>query len=67
MTRFEGHSISCHQHFEGQAYFQWSNVMKYFIQAQDFQVWEIIEDGDVEAPKKKKKNKKWNENDTKAS
>ncbi|KAL4348116.1 hypothetical protein GQ457_17G008000 [Hibiscus cannabinus] len=38
--------------------------MKYFIQAQDFEVWEIIEDGYLEAPKKK--NKLNSENDTKA-
>ncbi|KAL4362966.1 hypothetical protein GQ457_04G026180 [Hibiscus cannabinus] len=63
MARFEeGRSISCPPLFEGEAYFQWSNVMKYFIQAQDFEVWEIIEDGFLEGPKKKKKR---SANDTK--
>ncbi|KAL4387364.1 hypothetical protein GQ457_09G019720 [Hibiscus cannabinus] len=64
MARFEeGRFISCPPLFEGEAYFQWSNVMKYFIQAQDFEVWDIIEDGFMEAPKKKKKR---SSNDTKA-
>ncbi|KAL4277840.1 hypothetical protein GQ457_03G007940 [Hibiscus cannabinus] len=65
MTRFEeGRSISCPLLFEGDAYSQWSNVMKYFILAQDFELWEIIEEGYIEAPKKKKKQR--SENDTKA-
>ncbi|KAK8708938.1 hypothetical protein V6N13_059973 [Hibiscus sabdariffa] len=65
MARFEeGRSISCPPLFEGEAYSQWSNVMKYFIQAQDFEVWDIIEEGYLEAPKKKKKQR--SENDTKA-
>ncbi|KAL4360989.1 hypothetical protein GQ457_04G015300 [Hibiscus cannabinus] len=38
--------------------------MKYFIQAQDFELWDIIEEGYIEAPKKKKKQR--SENDTKA-
>ncbi|KAL4363059.1 hypothetical protein GQ457_04G019540 [Hibiscus cannabinus] len=64
MARFEeGRSISCPPLFEGEGYFQWSNLMKYFIQAQDFEVWEIIEDGFLEGPKKKKKR---SANDTKA-
>ncbi|KAL4339847.1 hypothetical protein GQ457_08G037450 [Hibiscus cannabinus] len=29
--------------------------MKYFIKAQDFEIWKIIEDGLLEVPKKKKK------------
>ncbi|KAL4291153.1 hypothetical protein GQ457_14G019410 [Hibiscus cannabinus] len=37
--------------------------MKYFIQAQEFEVWEIIEYVYLEAPKKKKKLR--SENDTK--
>ncbi|KAL4360640.1 hypothetical protein GQ457_04G022290 [Hibiscus cannabinus] len=65
MTRFEeGRSISCPPLFKGEAYFQWSNVMKYFVQAQGFEVWEIIEEGYLEDPKKKKKLR--SENDTKA-
>ncbi|KAL4320293.1 hypothetical protein GQ457_18G024690 [Hibiscus cannabinus] len=65
MARFEeGRSISCPPLFEGEAYFQWSNVMKYFILAQDLEVWKIIEKGYMEAPKKKKKQQ--SENDTKA-
>ncbi|KAL4289736.1 hypothetical protein GQ457_14G016300 [Hibiscus cannabinus] len=65
MTRFEeGRFISCPPFFEGEAYFQWNIFMKYFILAQDFEVWEIIEEGYVEAPKKKKK--QMSENDTKA-
>ncbi|KAL4324778.1 hypothetical protein GQ457_11G015320 [Hibiscus cannabinus] len=65
MTRFEeGRSISCPPLFEGEAYSQLSNVMKYFIQAQDFELWDIIEEGYIEAPKKKKKQR--SENDTKA-
>ncbi|KAL4367488.1 hypothetical protein GQ457_05G013320 [Hibiscus cannabinus] len=65
MARFEeGRSISCPPLFEGEAYSQWSNVMKYFIQAQDFELWDIIEEGYIEAPKKKKKQR--SENDTKA-
>ncbi|KAL4384590.1 hypothetical protein GQ457_15G019700 [Hibiscus cannabinus] len=65
MTRFEeGRSISCPPLFEGEAYFQWRIVMKYFILAQDFEVWEIIEEGYLEAPTKKKKQR--SENDTKA-
>ncbi|KAL4378862.1 hypothetical protein GQ457_02G023850 [Hibiscus cannabinus] len=43
--------------------------MKYFILAQDFELWNIIEEGFIEAPKKKKNNKKKkqrSENDTKA-
>ncbi|KAL4289539.1 hypothetical protein GQ457_14G004360 [Hibiscus cannabinus] len=65
MPRFEeGRSISCPPLFEGEAYSQWSNVMKYFIQAQDFELWDIIEEGYIEAPKKKKKQR--SENDTKA-
>ncbi|KAL4278839.1 hypothetical protein GQ457_03G025240 [Hibiscus cannabinus] len=65
MARFdEGRSISCPPLFEGEAYSQWSNVMKYFIQAQDFELWDIIEEGYSEAPKKKKKQR--SENDTKA-
>ncbi|KAL4366432.1 hypothetical protein GQ457_05G019620 [Hibiscus cannabinus] len=64
MARFEeGRSISCPPLFEGEAYSQWSNVMKYFIQAQDFELWDIIEEGYIEAPKKKKKQR--SENDTK--
>ncbi|KAL4309256.1 hypothetical protein GQ457_01G022500 [Hibiscus cannabinus] len=64
MTRFEeGRSISCPPLFEGEAYFQWSNVMKYFILAQDFEVWKIIEECYLEAPKNKKKLR--SENDTK--
>ncbi|KAK9003602.1 hypothetical protein V6N11_084242 [Hibiscus sabdariffa] len=64
MARFEeGRSISCPLLFEGEAYFQWSNVMKYVILAQCFEVWEIIEEGYLEAPKKKKKI--MSENDTK--
>ncbi|KAL4320286.1 hypothetical protein GQ457_18G024700 [Hibiscus cannabinus] len=64
MARFEeGRSISCPPLFEGEAYFQWSNVMKYFILAQDLEVWKIIEKGYMEAPKKKKQK---SENDTKA-
>ncbi|KAL4278688.1 hypothetical protein GQ457_03G010660 [Hibiscus cannabinus] len=65
MARFEeGRSISCPPLFEGEAYSQWSNIMKYFIQAQDFELWDIIEEGYIEAPKKKKKQR--SENDTKA-
>ncbi|KAL4361618.1 hypothetical protein GQ457_04G031650 [Hibiscus cannabinus] len=65
MTRFEeGRSIPCPPLFEGEAYSQWNNVMKYFIQAQDFELWDIIEEGYIEAPKKKKKQR--SENDTKA-
>ncbi|KAK8507644.1 hypothetical protein V6N12_017937 [Hibiscus sabdariffa] len=65
MARFEeGRSISCPPLFEGEAYSQWSNVMKYFIQAQDFEVWDIIEEGYLEAPKEKKKLR--SENDMKA-
>ncbi|KAL4278981.1 hypothetical protein GQ457_03G031340 [Hibiscus cannabinus] len=65
MARFEeGRSILCPPLFEGEAYSQWSNVMKYFIQAQDFELWDIIEEGYTEAPKKKKK--QMSENDTKA-
>ncbi|KAL4279608.1 hypothetical protein GQ457_03G012590 [Hibiscus cannabinus] len=65
MARFEeGRSISCPPLFEGEAYFQWSNVMKYFILAQDIKVWVVIENGYMEAPKKKKKQR--SENDTKA-
>ncbi|KAL4290833.1 hypothetical protein GQ457_14G020630 [Hibiscus cannabinus] len=65
MARFEeGLSISYPPLFEGEAYSQWSNVMKYFILAQDFELWDIIEEGYIEAPKKKKK--KRSENDTKA-
>ncbi|KAK8671095.1 hypothetical protein V6N13_037703 [Hibiscus sabdariffa] len=65
MTRFdECRSILCPLLFEGETYFQWSNFMKYFILVQDFEVWEIIEEGYMEAPKKKKK--KMSENDTKA-
>ncbi|KAL4292030.1 hypothetical protein GQ457_14G019360 [Hibiscus cannabinus] len=64
MARFEeGRSISCPPLFEGEAYVQWSNFMKYFIQAQEFEVWEIIEYGYLEAPKKMKKLR--SENDTK--
>ncbi|KAL4326121.1 hypothetical protein GQ457_11G023610 [Hibiscus cannabinus] len=64
MTRFEGRRfISCPPLFEGETYFQWSNVMNYFIVAQDFEVCEIIEEGYMEAPKKKKRQK--SENDTK--
>ncbi|KAK8984541.1 hypothetical protein V6N11_047762 [Hibiscus sabdariffa] len=56
MTRFgKGCYILCPLLFEGEAYFQWSNVIKYFIQAQDFEVWDIIEDGFMDFPKKKKK------------
>ncbi|KAL4353560.1 hypothetical protein GQ457_06G007170 [Hibiscus cannabinus] len=66
MTRFEeGCSISCPPLFEGEAYSQWSNVMEYFILAHDFELWDIIEEGYIEAPKKKKK-KQRSENDTKA-
>ncbi|KAK8705171.1 hypothetical protein V6N13_048778 [Hibiscus sabdariffa] len=66
MARFEdGRFISCPPLFEGEVYFQWSNVMKYFILVQEFAVWEIIEEGYMEAPKKKKK-KQMSENDTKA-
>ncbi|KAL4319642.1 hypothetical protein GQ457_18G015690 [Hibiscus cannabinus] len=55
MSRFEeGRSISCPSLFEGEAYFQWSNVMKYFILTQDIEIWMIIEKGCKEAPKKKK-------------
>ncbi|KAL4278473.1 hypothetical protein GQ457_03G027240 [Hibiscus cannabinus] len=65
MARFEeDRSISCPPLFEGEAYSQWSNVKKYFIQAQDFELWDIIEEGYIEAPKKKKK--QMSENDTKA-
>ncbi|KAL4312259.1 hypothetical protein GQ457_01G026230 [Hibiscus cannabinus] len=65
MARFEeGRSISCPPLFEGEAYSQWRNVLKYFIQAQDFELWDIIEEGYIEAPKKKKKQR--SENDTKA-
>ncbi|KAL4384898.1 hypothetical protein GQ457_15G010940 [Hibiscus cannabinus] len=65
MAKFEeGRSISCPPLFEGEAYSQWSNVMKYFILAQDFEPWDIIEEGYIEAPKKKKK--QMSENDTKA-
>ena len=65
MTRFEeDRSISCPPLFEGEAYFQWRDVMKYFIKAQDFEVWENIEDRFLEAPKKKKKQR--SANDTKA-
>ncbi|KAL4284981.1 hypothetical protein GQ457_16G025400 [Hibiscus cannabinus] len=65
MTRFEeDRSIMCPPLFEGEAYFQWSNVMKYFILVQDLEVWMIIEKCYMEAPKKKKK--QMNENDTKA-
>ncbi|KAL4355246.1 hypothetical protein GQ457_06G008170 [Hibiscus cannabinus] len=64
MTRFEeGRSILCPPLFEGEAYLQWSNVMKYFILAQDLEVWAIIEKCYMEAPKKKKQ---MNVNDTKA-
>ncbi|KAL4312927.1 hypothetical protein GQ457_01G018610 [Hibiscus cannabinus] len=49
--------------FNGEIYFQWSNVLKYFILAQDFEVCEIIEKGYMKAPKKK--NKKRSENVTK--
>ncbi|KAL4277938.1 hypothetical protein GQ457_03G023930 [Hibiscus cannabinus] len=65
MARFEeGRSISCPPLFEGEAYSQWSNVMKYFILAQEFELWDIIEKGYIEAPKKKKK--QMSENNTKA-
>ncbi|KAK8997689.1 hypothetical protein V6N11_012234 [Hibiscus sabdariffa] len=65
MARFEeGRSISCPPLFEGEAYSQWSNVMKYFILAQDFELWDIIEEGYIEAPEKKKK--QMSENDKKA-
>ncbi|KAL4278525.1 hypothetical protein GQ457_03G014530 [Hibiscus cannabinus] len=65
MARFEEcRSIPCPPLFEREAYFQWSSVMKYFILAQDIEVWVIIEKGYMEAPKKKKK--QMSANDTKA-
>ncbi|GMI69743.1 hypothetical protein HRI_000643600 [Hibiscus trionum] len=65
MARFEeGRSISCPPLFKGEAYFQWANIMKFFIKSQDYEVWDIVEDGYLEAPKKKKKQR--SVNDTKA-
>ncbi|GMJ03399.1 hypothetical protein HRI_004009100 [Hibiscus trionum] len=62
MARFEeGSSISCPPLFKGEAYFQWANIMKFFIKSQDYEVWDIIEDGYLEAPKKKKKQRSANE------
>ncbi|KAL4282492.1 hypothetical protein GQ457_16G017800 [Hibiscus cannabinus] len=62
MTRFEeGCSISRPPLFEGEAYFQWSNVMKYFILVQDFEFWDNIEEGYMEALKKKKKQMREND------
>ncbi|KAL4363439.1 hypothetical protein GQ457_04G021760 [Hibiscus cannabinus] len=66
MTRFEeSHSISCHPLFEREAYFQLSNLIKYFIKSLDFEVLDIIEDGYFEAPKNKNK-KQMSANDSKA-
>ncbi|KAL4376239.1 hypothetical protein GQ457_02G023260 [Hibiscus cannabinus] len=56
MTLFEeGRSIMCPPLIKGEAYFQWSNIMKFFIQGFDFDIWMIIEDGHLKALKKKKK------------
>ncbi|GMI77659.1 hypothetical protein HRI_001435200 [Hibiscus trionum] len=66
MARFEeGRSISCPPLFKGEAYFQWANIMKFFIKSQDYEVWDIVEDEYLEAPKKKKKQR--SANDTKAN
>ncbi|KAL4290712.1 hypothetical protein GQ457_14G014160 [Hibiscus cannabinus] len=54
MTLFKGRSIMCPPIFKGESYFQWSNIMKYFIRGFDFDIWMIIEDGHLETPKKKK-------------
>ncbi|GMI78148.1 hypothetical protein HRI_001484100 [Hibiscus trionum] len=51
----EGRSIMCPPLFKGEGYFQWSNIMKYFIQGFNLDIWMIIKDGHLEAPKKKKK------------
>ncbi|KAL4366572.1 hypothetical protein GQ457_05G015840 [Hibiscus cannabinus] len=56
MTSFEeGHSIMCLPLFKREAYFQWRNNMKYFIRGFNFDICMIIEDGHLEASKKKKK------------
>ncbi|KAL4323516.1 hypothetical protein GQ457_11G023600 [Hibiscus cannabinus] len=50
----EGRSITCPPLFKGVSYFQWCHQMEFFIKALDFDLWEIIEEGFVEGPKKKK-------------
>ncbi|KAL4339353.1 hypothetical protein GQ457_08G036080 [Hibiscus cannabinus] len=50
----EGRSITCPPLFKGDPYFQWCHQMKFFIKSLNFNLWEIIEDGYVEVPKKKK-------------
>ncbi|KAL4348763.1 hypothetical protein GQ457_17G006120 [Hibiscus cannabinus] len=50
----EGRSITCPPLFKGDSYFQWCHQMEFFIKALDFDLWEIIEEGFVEGPKKKK-------------
>ncbi|KAL4280283.1 hypothetical protein GQ457_03G006520 [Hibiscus cannabinus] len=50
----EGRSITCPHLFKGDSYFQWCHQMEFFIKALDFDLWEIIEEGFVEGPKKKK-------------
>ncbi|KAL4308933.1 hypothetical protein GQ457_01G009500 [Hibiscus cannabinus] len=50
----EGRSITCPPLFKGDSYFQWCHQMVFFIKALDFDLWEIIKEGFVEGPKKKK-------------
>ncbi|KAK8705150.1 hypothetical protein V6N13_048758 [Hibiscus sabdariffa] len=54
----EGRSITCPPLFKGEFYIQWCHQMKFFIKALDFNQWEIIEEGYVEGPKKKKNRSK---------
>ncbi|KAL4363466.1 hypothetical protein GQ457_04G025190 [Hibiscus cannabinus] len=48
-------SIMCPPLLKGEAYFQWRNIMKYFILAFDIDFWMIIVERYLEAPTKKKK------------
>ncbi|KAL4333746.1 hypothetical protein GQ457_07G012220 [Hibiscus cannabinus] len=48
----EGRSITYPPLFKGDSYFQWSHQMEFFIKALDFNLWEIIEEGFVEGPRR---------------
>ncbi|KAL4368061.1 hypothetical protein GQ457_05G030480 [Hibiscus cannabinus] len=56
------HSIDKPPYFNGEHYAYWKNMMMFFIKADDFHLWDIIEDGSFMPTKRKSE---WNANDRK--
>ncbi|MQM06066.1 hypothetical protein Taro_038887 [Colocasia esculenta] len=46
-SHFEGQSVNMPPLFDGEDYTYWKTRMEYFLQGFDFQIWSIVEEGDL--------------------